>query len=121
MITKHDIETAYALIRDHVVRTPVVYSHTLSKLCGCETLFKLENLQMTGAFKERGALHKLLNLSAAERATGVSGVAGSSGQPEPGSITWTRVEPEQPPRSVGVRRASDAGRARAGAGTAGSP
>ena len=71
MITKHDIETAYALIRDYVVRTPVVYSHTLSKLCGCETLFKLENLQMTGAFKERGALHKLLNLSATERATGV--------------------------------------------------
>lgn len=71
MITKHDIETAYNLIREHVVQTPLVYSHTLSKLCGCHTLFKLENLQMTGAFKERGALNRLLHLSPAERETGV--------------------------------------------------
>ncbi|MFN8455936.1 MAG: threonine ammonia-lyase [Anaerolineae bacterium] len=71
MITRLDIETAYDLIRNHIVRTPIVYSHTLSKLCGCQTLFKLENLQMTGAFKERGALNKLLHLSSAERATGV--------------------------------------------------
>ncbi len=71
LLTKSDIETAYNLIRDHVVRTPTVYSHTLSKLCGCETLFKLENFQMTGAFKERGALNKLLHLSSAEWATGV--------------------------------------------------
>ncbi|MCL4298947.1 MAG: threonine ammonia-lyase [Anaerolineae bacterium] len=71
MITKSDVETAYSLICDHIARTPVVYSHTLSKLCGCDTLFKLENLQMTGAFKERGALNKLFSLTAAERAAGV--------------------------------------------------
>lgn len=71
MISTCDIETAYNLICDQIVRTPIVYSHTLSKLCGCQTLFKLENLQMTGAFKERGALNKLLHLSEAERATGV--------------------------------------------------
>ncbi len=71
IISKSNIEAAYHQIHNHIVRTPVVYSHTLSKLCGCHTLFKLENLQMTGAFKERGALNKLLNLSAAERATGV--------------------------------------------------
>lgn len=71
MITKQDIETAYRLIGEHITRTPVVYSHTLSKLCGCDTLFKLENLQMTGAFKERGALNKLFSLSAVERAAGV--------------------------------------------------
>jgi threonine dehydratase len=71
MISKHDIETAYSLIREHIAHTPVVYSHTLSKLCGCNTLFKLENLQMTGAFKERGALNKLFNLTAMERAAGV--------------------------------------------------
>ncbi|MBE7552962.1 MAG: threonine ammonia-lyase [Anaerolineales bacterium] len=71
MITKQEIETAYSLIREHITRTPVVYSHTLSKLCGCDTLFKLENLQMTGAFKERGALNKLFSLTAAERAAGV--------------------------------------------------
>jgi threonine dehydratase len=71
MIAKQDIEDAYSIIHAHIVRTPTVYSHTLSKLCGCDTLFKLENLQMTGAFKERGALNKLLHLSAAERARGV--------------------------------------------------
>jgi threonine dehydratase len=71
MVTKQAIETAYTQIHNHIVRTPVVYSHTLSKLCGCQTLFKLENLQMTGAFKERGALNKLLNLPPAERVIGV--------------------------------------------------
>lgn len=71
MITKQDIENAYCLIGEHITRTPVVYSHTLSKLCGCDTLFKLENLQMTGAFKERGALNKLFSLNTAERAAGV--------------------------------------------------
>ena len=71
MIRKLDIETAYDVIRGHITCTPVVYSHTLSKLCGCHTLFKLENLQMTGAFKERGALNKLVSLSPAERARGV--------------------------------------------------
>ncbi|MBI1877403.1 MAG: threonine ammonia-lyase [Chloroflexi bacterium] len=71
MISRRDIEQAHSLIRDHIARTPIVYSHTLSKMCGCNTLFKLENLQMTGAFKERGALNKLLHLSAEERATGV--------------------------------------------------
>jgi threonine dehydratase len=71
IISKSNIEAAYHQIHNHIVRTPVVYSHTSSKLCGCHTLFKLENLQMTGAFKERGALNKLLNLSAEEQATGV--------------------------------------------------
>lgn len=71
MIQKQDIEAAYRCICDHITRTPVVYSHTLSKLCGCHTLFKLENLQMTGAFKERGALNKLLSLTPSERSIGV--------------------------------------------------
>jgi threonine dehydratase len=60
MISKADIEKAYAAIRPYIVRTPTVYSQKLSDLCGCQTLFKLENLQMTGSFKERGALNKLL-------------------------------------------------------------
>ncbi len=55
MISKADIEKAYAAIRPYIVRTPTVYSQKLSDLCGCQTLFKLENLQMTGSFKERGA------------------------------------------------------------------
>jgi len=77
LVTKLDIEKAYLAIRDQVFRTPLVYSQKLSKLCGCQALFKLENLQMTGSFKERGALNKLLSLSLRDRARGV--IAASAG------------------------------------------
>lgn len=60
-----------------IYHTPCAVSLTLSKLCGCRTYFKLENLQMTGSFKERGALNKLLQLSQAERRAGV--IAASAG------------------------------------------
>ncbi|MBP5856018.1 threonine ammonia-lyase [Marivibrio halodurans] len=46
-------------------------SRTLSHILGCEVILKFENRQFTAAFKERGALNKLLHLSAAERAAGV--------------------------------------------------
>jgi threonine dehydratase len=46
-------------------------------MCGCDTFFKLENLQMTGSFKERGALNKLESLTAAEKQQGV--IAASAG------------------------------------------
>ena len=77
MITTKDIEAAHAAIADHVVETPIVYSRKLSDLCGCETLFKLENFQMTGSFKDRGALNKLLSLSPTQREKGV--IAASAG------------------------------------------
>src|SRR5204862_8158522 len=53
------------------------YSLTLSQLCGCEIYCKLEQLQMTGSFKERGARNKLIQLSEAEKRDGV--VAASAG------------------------------------------
>ncbi len=77
MISKADIEKADQLICKHIVRTPLVYSQKLSDLCGCQALFKLENFQMTGSFKERGAVNKLFSLSAEERKRGV--VAASAG------------------------------------------
>lgn len=77
MITKSDIEEAYRKIRNDVVCTPLVWSQKLSQLCGCQTLFKLENFQTTGSFKERGALNKLLSLSPEEKGKGV--VAASAG------------------------------------------
>jgi len=77
MISKADIEQAYAAIRSYIVCTPMVYSRKLSNLSGCQTFFKLENFQMTGSFKERGALNKLLRLSPQERERGV--VAASAG------------------------------------------
>lgn len=72
-----DILQARQRIVGAVVHTPVVHSRTLSGLCGCDALFKLENLQMTGSFKERGALNRLLQISDEERSRGV--IAASAG------------------------------------------
>lgn len=77
MVTLSDIQAARARLGRAVYHTPCPLSLTLSRLCGCNTYFKLENLQMTGSFKERGALNKLLQLSQAERDAGV--VAASAG------------------------------------------
>jgi len=71
MVSKKDIESAYKTISGEIVNTPLIFSYTLSDLCGCKTFFKLENLQMTGSFKERGALNKLMNLTQEEREKGV--------------------------------------------------
>jgi len=77
MVTVSEIQAARARLGRAVYHTPCPLSLTLSHRCGCNTYFKLENLQMTGSFKERGALNKLLQLSPAEREAGV--VAASAG------------------------------------------
>jgi threonine dehydratase len=77
MITLHDVQAARERLGRAIYHTPCPVSLTLSKLCGCHTYFKLENLQMTGSFKERGALNRLLQLSEAEKRAGV--VAASAG------------------------------------------
>ena len=71
------VEAARDRLRDAIYRTPCPYSHTLSELTGAHCHLKLENLQMTGSFKERGAANLLLQLDAAERRRGV--VAASAG------------------------------------------
>jgi len=65
MITLADIETARRRIRDRVYLSPCAYTETLSRMTGCRLFLKLENLQMTGSFKERGALNKMLSLTEA--------------------------------------------------------
>ncbi|MDQ3010551.1 MAG: threonine ammonia-lyase [Acidobacteriota bacterium] len=77
MVTLSEIQAARTRLGRAVYRTPCPLSITLSRLCGCNTFFKLENLQMTGSFKERGALNKLLQISPAERQSGV--IAASAG------------------------------------------
>jgi threonine dehydratase len=77
MITLADIERARERVRDAVYSTPCARSETLSQRIGCEVYLKLENLQMTGSFKERGALNKLATLTQEERASGV--IAASAG------------------------------------------
>lgn len=76
-VTFADIQSAHALIKDRVLRTPCFPAARLSELTGANVVLKLENLQHTGAFKVRGALVKLLSLSAQERAAGV--IAASAG------------------------------------------
>src|SRR5689334_16628419 len=72
-----DIEAARARIRDWVYLSPCAFSETFSRITGSKVSFKLENLQMTGSFKERGALNRLLLLTPEERARGV--IAASAG------------------------------------------
>jgi threonine dehydratase len=65
------ITRARRTIEGQVLRTPMLPAPRLSRLTGAEIYVKYENLQVTHSFKERGALNKLVALSAAERARGV--------------------------------------------------
>jgi threonine dehydratase len=75
--TIDDIRAAAERIKDAVVRTPMLVSRTLSEIIGAEVWLKFENLQFTAAYKERGALNKLLQLTPEERDRGV--IAASAG------------------------------------------
>jgi threonine dehydratase len=77
MVALPDIQAALGRIRDQIYLSPCARSETLSRATGTHAFLKLENLQMTGAYKERGALNKLLTLAPAERARGL--VAASAG------------------------------------------
>ena len=77
MVTLNDIQDALRRIRPSIGVSPVAQSYELSRIAGGPVFLKLENVQRTGAFKERGALNKLLMLSAEERARGL--VAASAG------------------------------------------
>jgi threonine dehydratase len=75
--TIDDIRAAAERVKGSVIRTPMLVSRTLSDIIGAEVWLKFENLQFTAAYKERGALNKLLQLSPEERARGV--IAASAG------------------------------------------
>ena len=70
-VTLDAIERAWERIGEHVVRTPLLRSETLSANLGADLHLKFENLQFTASFKERGALNRLLLLDHAERDAGV--------------------------------------------------
>lgn len=81
MITLDDIRKAYARIHDSIMISPCSRSETFSQLSGNHVYLKLENLQMTGAYKERGALNKILTLTPAERERGlITASAGNHAQ-----------------------------------------
>ncbi|MDP3593107.1 threonine ammonia-lyase [Phenylobacterium sp.] len=72
-----DIRAASERLKGHIERTPCRHSRTLSEITGAEVWVKFENLQFTAAYKERGALNTLLQLSDNERGRGV--IAASAG------------------------------------------
>ncbi|MBI3800600.1 MAG: threonine ammonia-lyase [Deltaproteobacteria bacterium] len=77
MVTLAEVQAARARIGTAIYYSPCTYSETMSRMAGARVFFKLDNLQMTGSFKERGALNKLLSLRPDERKTGV--IAASAG------------------------------------------
>jgi threonine dehydratase len=77
VITVQDIEEARRRIREHIYLSPFPSSETISRMTGNRVYFKLDNLQITGSFKERGALNRLLTLKPEEAASGV--IAASAG------------------------------------------
>ncbi len=115
-VTIEDIRAAAQAIEGEVVRTPLVPALRLSELLGCTLSLKLENLQFTGSFKDRGALNKLKSLDSDQAARGV--IAMSAGNHAQGvafhaarlGIPATIVMPEFAPftkvertRSFGAR------------------
>jgi len=71
-VTIDDVRRAAATIAGHVVRTPAIRAPRLAEATGAgEVILKLENLQYTGSFKDRGAYNKLASLDAAARKAGV--------------------------------------------------
>ena len=77
MITLADVQAAAERISGAVRRTPTLPAEAISRATGAEVFLKLDNLQVTGAFKERGAANRLALMSAEECARGV--VAMSAG------------------------------------------
>ena len=81
MVNLESIEAAATRIGPSIYESPLVHSKTLSRLSGNAIFLKLENLQMTGSFKERGALNRILTMTDDERRQGViAASAGNHGQ-----------------------------------------
>ena len=72
-----NIDQAYDLINTNIIKTPFVSNDYINQITGGNILFKLENLQITGSFKFRGASHKILKLTESAKKNGI--VAYSSG------------------------------------------
>ncbi|MGD9095861.1 MAG: threonine ammonia-lyase [Chromatiales bacterium] len=89
MISINEIEFARQRIAGDVLLTPCAYSEKLSQLTGCELYLKLENLQKTGSFKDRGALNRILSLSDEERGAGI--IAASAGNHAQGVAHAARI------------------------------
>jgi threonine dehydratase len=114
MIQVAQIKRAGDMIADQVLKTPLAYSPTLSRMFGEDIHLKLENLQKTGAFKIRGALYKLLlrldsigpqGVVAASAGNHAQGVALAARQADiPATIVmpeWVSISKQQATRNYG--------------------
>jgi len=100
-----DAQRARTAIAGHIVRTPLVSSHSLGERIGAEAFLKLENLQRTGSFKVRGAVNAMSRLSPEARRAGVVTMsAGNAAQAiayagRARGVRVTVVMPEGAPRT----------------------
>jgi len=114
LLTLDDVRAAAARIEGAVVKTPMMYSQTLSQITGAQIWLKFENLQFTAAYKERGALNALLHLTEEQKARGV--IAASAGNHSQGlsyhgrrlGVPVTIVMPQSTP-SVKVMQTESVG------------
>lgn len=72
MYSLDSLQQASEKLSNYIHRTPLLQSRLLNEIAACELYFKCENFQKAGAFKMRGAMHKILSLSDEERARGVA-------------------------------------------------
>jgi len=85
MISLQNIEKAAALLSGKILKTPLVYSPTFSRMVNAEVFLKLENMQKTGSFKIRGAAHKLL---LRKDDIGINGVVAASAGNHAQGVAW---------------------------------
>jgi len=77
LLDLQSIKTAATRINGVVAKTPFAFTPLLSEITGAEIYVKKENLQITGAFKLRGAFNKIASLTKEQRAKGI--IAASAG------------------------------------------
>ena len=71
MLTLEAFEEASEVVREVTLPTPLIFSEHLSNLTGNKVYLKPENMQLTGAYKVRGAYYKIITLSKEERERGL--------------------------------------------------
>ena len=69
---KQELLEARNRLKPYIHNTPVLQSRSINNIAGCELFFKCENFQKAGAFKMRGAMHKVLSLSKEEQENGIA-------------------------------------------------
>jgi threonine dehydratase len=115
MITLSDIRDARDRIAPHIIRTPLVYSPTISSMSGYQVYLKLETMQMAGSFKVRGAMNRIFShrdeigekgvvaASAGNHAQGVAVAARLAGVPATVVMpVWASVSKQAAARSYGA-------------------